>query len=60
MMTNNRDLILDMKHNFDSKITQIASNILDSPLMMQKLCDRVYELWLEELRQQRERRHKRN
>ena len=44
-----------MKDNIDSKITQVASNILDSPLMVQKLCDRVYELWVEELRQQRER-----
>ncbi|MEO0841529.1 MAG: hypothetical protein AAF063_21810 [Cyanobacteria bacterium J06643_5] len=49
-----------MKNNIDSKITEAASKILDSPLMMRKLCDRVYELWLEDLRQQRERSHRRN
>ncbi|MDY6902131.1 MAG: hypothetical protein SWZ49_29270 [Cyanobacteriota bacterium] len=50
-----------MKDNhLDSKITQAASNILENPLMVQKLCDRVYELWLEELRQQRERSHRRS
>ena len=49
-----------MKENFDSKITEAAGNILGNPLMMRKLCDRVYELWVEELRQQRERSHKRN
>ncbi len=47
-----------MKMNVDRKITQVASQILDNPLMVQKLCDRVYQLWLEELRQQKERSHK--
>ncbi|MEM7713033.1 MAG: hypothetical protein AAF349_05555 [Cyanobacteria bacterium P01_A01_bin.68] len=47
-------------NNIDRKITQAASDILDSPLMVQKLCDRVYELWLEELRQQKERSSRRN
>ena len=49
-----------MKNNVDSKITQAASKILDSQLMVQQLCDRVYELWLEELRQQKERSSRRN
>lgn len=47
-----------MKNNIDSKITQAASDILRNPLKVQQLCDRVYELWLEELRQQRERSQK--
>ena len=47
-----------MKNKIDSKITQVASDILQSPLKVQQLCDRVYELWLEELRQQRERSQK--
>ena len=47
-----------MKNSIGSEITEAASNILDNPLMVQKVCDRVYELWLEELRKQRERSSK--
>jgi len=37
-------------------IAQIASKVLENPLLMQKLSDRVYQLMLEDLRHQRERR----
>lgn len=43
-------------HHFNcSDNTKIAEDVLIDPIMMQKLCDRVYELWREEAFLKRER-----
>ncbi|MDY6785660.1 MAG: hypothetical protein SW833_24435 [Cyanobacteriota bacterium] len=41
--------------NKDKKVSEIAEKILKDPISMQKLCDRVYRLMLEDLRNQRDR-----
>lgn len=38
-----------------SKIDRIAKQILDDPILLRKLSDRVYELMLEDWRNQRDR-----
>ena len=37
------------------KLIPLAQQVLDDPLLMNQLCDRVYELMLEDLSQQSER-----
>ena len=36
-----------------AEIIPFAEKVLHDPLLLQKLCDRVYELMLEDMRQQR-------
>jgi hypothetical protein len=38
-----------------TKYSQLADQILKDPLVLQKLCDRVYALMLEEVRNQSDR-----
>ncbi|MGF1536519.1 MAG: hypothetical protein ACFB4J_08570 [Elainellaceae cyanobacterium] len=40
----------------DTLLQQWADHLAENPNDMQRLCDRVYELLTEEMRQQRERR----
>jgi hypothetical protein len=39
----------------NQEISKIATQILKEPISMRKLCDRVYQLMLEDLRNQRDR-----
>jgi hypothetical protein len=43
------------KHSDESKLAKFASKILQEPLQLRLLSDRVYELLTEDLRQQKER-----
>ncbi len=38
-----------------AKIISLATKVLHDPLLQRDLCDRVYEIWLNDLRLQRER-----
>jgi hypothetical protein len=38
-----------------TRLSQVAAKVLQDPLLMMKLCDRVYQLMGEDLRYQRER-----
>lgn len=49
------DLLVDRKRIQQANMT--AATVLHDPLMLQQLTDRVYDLLLEDLRQQRERTH---
>jgi hypothetical protein len=41
----------------NSALLQLAAEVLENPLLQQKLCDRVYELMQQDLRKQKERYH---
>jgi len=45
----------DRKKEEQTRIAKAAAQVLQNPLLMRKLSDRVYELMLEDLRNQRER-----
>lgn len=49
------EILVDRKRLQQANIT--ATSVLRDPLMLQRLTDRVYDLLLEDLRQQRERTH---